>query len=234
MMEDIAPALIDEVNKAFQTEYKNSAKIKRLLERVNSPGATYDDANAYAQEVGDILKRAFERYVSSDALPDGKMYYNIADRLLRETLGTNYTLAADAAEKVQRSLNAAANIGMKPIRPAMEEDRLLNLIDKVSNEEYYDDIRKMIEEALVNYTQSVIDDSVKANAEKQYNAGLSPKIVRKAEPFCCAWCRSMAGTYDYGEILESGDTEVFRRHDFCRCTTTYNPGDGRKSKSVWG
>lgn len=233
-MEDIAPALIDEVNKAFRTEYKNSAKIKRLLERVNSPGATYDDANAYAQEVGDILKRAFQKHISSDVLPDGKMYYNIADRLLRETLGTNYTLAADAAEKVQRSLNAAANIGMKPIRPAMEEDRLLNLIDKISNEEYYDDIRKMIEEALVNYTQSVIDDSVKANAEKQYKAGLSPKIVRKAEPFCCAWCRSMAGTYDYGEILESGDTEVFRRHDSCRCTTTYNPGDGRKSKSVWG
>ena len=233
MMEDIAPALIDEVNKAFKNEYKNSAKIKRLLEKINSPSATYQDANAYAEEVGDILKRAFEKYVSSDALPDGKMYYNIAERLLRDTLGTNYELTADAAEKVQKALNTAANIGIKPVRPELDEDRLLNLIDRIASEEYYDDIRKMIEEALVNYTQSIIDDAVKANAERQYNAGLHPKIVRKAEARACAWCRALEGEYDYGELIAEGNTEVFRRHDACRCTTYYYPADGKK-KNVWG
>lgn len=232
-MDDIAPALIDEVNKAFKSEYKNSAKIKRLLEKINSPLATYDDANAYAQEVGDILKRCFEKYISSEALPDGKMYYNIAERLLRDTLGNNYELVADATDKVQKALNTAANIGLKPVRPEFDEDRLMNLVDRISNEEWYDDIRRMIEEALVNYTQCVVDDSIRANAERQYNAGLRPKIIRKAEARACAWCRALAGEYDYGELIASGNTEVFRRHDACRCTTIYTPGDGKK-KSVWG
>ena len=232
-MDDIAPALIDNVNEAFKKEYKSSAKIKKLLEKINSPGATYADANAYAEEVGDILKRAFQKYVSSDALPDGKMYYNIADRLLRDTLGNNYNLAADAAEKVQKALNAAANIGMKPVRPAIEEERLINIINRISSEEYYDDIRKMIEEALVNFTQSVIDDSVRANADKQYKAGLKPIVTRRAAGGCCAWCRSMAGTYDYSEIKAAEDWEVFRRHDSCRCEVIYDPGDGKK-ETVWG
>lgn len=233
MMEDIAPALIDNVNEAFKKEYRASAKIKKLIEKINSPGATYADANAYAQEVGDILKRAFQKYVSSEALPDGKMYYNIADRLLRDTLGTNYELTADAAEKVQKALNTAANIGLKPVRPELEEDRLLNLIDRIANEEYYDDIRKMIEEALVNFTQSVVDDSIRANADRQYEAGLHPIVTRRAAGGCCAWCRSMAGTYDYSELKEAEDWEVFRRHDSCRCEVIYDPGDGKK-ETVWG
>lgn len=233
MMEDIAPALIEQVNTAFKIEYKTSAKIKRLLEKINSPSATYQDANAYAEEVGDILKRAFEKYVSSDALPDGKMYYNIAERLLRDTLGTNYEITADAAEKVQKALNTAANIGIKPVRPELDEDRLLNLIDRIANEEYYDDIRKMIEEALVNYTQSIIDDAVKANAERQYNAGLRPKIIRKAEAKACPWCRMLEGEYDYETLIAEGFNDVFHRHDACRCTTYYYPADGKK-KSVWG
>jgi hypothetical protein len=229
MMEDIAPALIEQVNKAFKAEYSTSKKIKRLLERIKSADANYVDANAYAEEVGDILKRAFEKFVSSDALPDGKMYYNIADRLLRETLGNNYKLIADASETVQTALNRASDIGMKAIRPEMEEDRLKNLIDRISNEEYYDDIRRMIEEALVNYSQSVVDDSIRANVEKQYQAGLKPILTRKAAGGCCEWCQKMAGTWDYEELKQTWDYyEVFRRHDACRCTIVYDPGDGKK------
>lgn len=234
MMEDIAPALIEQVNTAFAIEYKTSAKIKRLLEKINSPTATYQDANAYAEEVGDILKRCFEKYISSDALPDGKMYYNIADRLLRDTLGNNYGLVADATDKVQEALNTAANIGLRPVRPEMDEERLKNLIDRIANEEYYDDIRKMIEEALVNYSQSVVDDAVKANADKQYKAGLRPKIIRKAEAKACPWCRMLEGEYDYETLIEEGFNDVFHRHDACRCTTYYYPADGRPKENVWG
>ena len=233
-MDDIAPALIDQVNKAFKKEYETSPKIKRLLDRINSPTATYQDANEYAEEVGDILKRAFEKYVSSDALPDGKMYYNIADRLLRDTLGNNYELIADATDIVQDALNAAANIGLRSVRPELDEERLKNLIDRIANEEYYDDIRKMIEEALVNYSQSIVDDAVKANADRQYKAGLRPKIVRKAEAKACPWCRALEGEYDYETIIEDGINDVFHRHDACRCTTYYYPADGRPKKNVLG
>lgn len=41
------------------------------------------------------------------------MYFNIADRILRETLGKNYDLVATASEKVQSQLNKQAGIGLK-------------------------------------------------------------------------------------------------------------------------
>ena len=230
-MDDIVPALIDDINESFRKEYNSSKKIKRLLEKINSPDATYVDANEYAEEVGDILKRAFIKNVSSDVLPDGKMYYNIADRVIRETLGVNYELIADATDKVQGALNKAARIGINPIRPKMEEQRLADLIDYASSAEWYDDIRRRIEEALVNYSQSIVDDAVKDNADFQSKAGLHPKIIRKAEPKCCAWCRNLEGEYNYDELPQ--DSEVFRRHDSCRCQTYYKPIDGKK-KSVWG
>ncbi|MBO4861480.1 MAG: hypothetical protein J5535_01100, partial [Firmicutes bacterium] len=62
------------------------------------------------------------------------------------------------------------------------------------------------------------------NADFHYKTGLSPKIVRTAEAKCCDWCASLEGEYDYP--LE--DTEVYRRHDNCRCIVEYKPGDGRK------
>ena len=78
----------------------------------------------------------------------------------------------------------------------------------------------MLDEPVVNFTQSVVDDSIKKNAECQYQSGLSPKIRRISMGKCCKWCDRLVGTYDYATVRNTGNG-VFRRHEHCRCTVEF-------------
>lgn len=55
----------------------------------------------------------------------------------------------------------------------------------------------------------------KAQADATHNArqsGKRTKVVRKMNGETCAWCESLAGTY------ENPDSEVFKRHRGCDCS----------------
>ena len=81
-------------------------------------------------------------------------------------------------------------------------------------------------EAVVNFTQSVIDAAVKENADFHLKAGLRPKIRRTSTGKCCEWCNRLTGVYDYEAVSDTGN-DVFRRHKHCRCTVEYDAGDGK-------
>jgi len=221
-MEDIAPELINAVTQEFHSAYENSGKIKLLLEKIRKETATYREAQEYSQEVSHLIGTAYEKHVSSAALPDGRMYYNIASRLIPATLDENYSLVVDYAAKVQRSLNERAGIGIKPQIPAKNQDRVDGLVNLASSAERYDDVSDQLLSAVENFSQNVVDESVKANADFHYSAGFRPKIIRKAERKCCEWCAQLAGVYDYPV-----PREIYQRHERCRCTVEYDPGDGR-------
>ena len=74
----------------------------------------------------------------------------------------------------------------------------------------------------------MVDDSIRLNVEAQGGAGLRPRVVRRAEPHCCAWCSALDGSYDYPNVPQ----DVYRRHEHCRCDVTYDPGSGRR-QNVW-
>lgn len=230
-MKDIAPELLQKVQAEFQKQIDASEKIKKFYEKVRDGTATYKDANEFAIEVGEALSSSFGKHISSDMLPDGKMYFNIADRVVRIPLENNYEIVADAAAEVQDLLNQSAGIGIKAIRPEMNKDKVQGIINIVSGSENYDDIAYMLGEPVVNFTQTVIDDAVRANADFQSKSGLSPKIVRKSTGKCCEWCQRLVGVYNYDDVSDTGN-DVFRRHKNCRCTVEYDPGDGTR-QDVW-
>ena len=71
------------------------------------------------------------------------------------------------------------------------------------------------------------DDCVRENAKRREQAGLDTYLVRDAGGGCCAWCAAIAGRYKYADAPD----DVFRRHDHCTCTTTYECG--RMRQDVW-
>ena len=81
----------------FEKKLKKSETIKAFREKVKKKTATYKDANDFAIETGELLADAFQSNLSKEILPDGKMYYNIADRVIRERLEHNYDITAEAA-----------------------------------------------------------------------------------------------------------------------------------------
>lgn len=226
-MEDIAPKLLKKIQDDFKNKFDNSKIIRELYRKVEQGNATYKEANEFAIEVGELLSGSFKKNLSSSVLPDGRMYYNIADRIIRDTLGNNYELVADISTKVQEILNKKAGIGIKAIKPKINEDKVRGIVDIVSGKEKYDEIAYMLGEPVINFSQSVVNDAVRENADFQYKAGLSPKIIRTSTGKCCEWCDKLAGIYDYEAVSDTGNN-VFRRHKYCRCLVEYAPGDGKR------
>lgn len=223
-MEDVSPVLLEKIQKDFQTMFDKSAVISDLYARVRDGTATYKEANEFAIEAGNILASAYGSNLSSDVLPDGKMYYNIAEKIIQPTLNKDYEIISEFAEQVQTSMNEAAGIGIKAIKPEMNQDNMDNIMNRIASEDNFDTVAWMLDAPVVNFCQSIIDDAVRVNAEFHSKAGLNPVIKRKVSGNCCEWCKNLAGAYNYLEDMPDG---IFRRHNNCNCTVEYDPKDGK-------
>ena len=215
-MEDIAPTLLEKLQRSFQSEMNRNQNLSRLYNLVGVGTASYQEAQEFAIEVGKILAKVFEGNISSGILPDGRLYYNIANRIIPPMLENNYNLTAEFAVDVQNIANQTAGITMAAVKPELNQDKVAGIVNIVSGKEKYDEISYMLIDPIINFTQCVVDDTVKANADLQYKAGLSPKIVRTSTGKCCAWCDKLAGVYDYEKVRDTGNN-VYRRHKNCRC-----------------
>jgi len=222
-MEDSAPDLMEMIKKEFENMCSVSDIIAEVMVMIGDEKATYADANAYAIEIGTILSKSYHNVLSSDTLPDGRMYYNIAKRIIVPTMKNNYVLVTGITSMIQGLLNEKAKIGIKAIVPKLNQDRIDGIVNRISVADDFNDISWILQEPVKNFTQSIVDDAIRENAEFHAKSGLQPKIVRKLSGGCCDWCRALAGEYSYPDVPK----DVYRRHNYCRCTVEYDPGDGK-------
>ncbi len=215
---DIAPELLERIRADFLA----------LLGDTQPEADTYTAAAAYAELVGSALAEAFRRNLTADILPDGKLYWNIADRVVRPLLEEDYAKIADAAVAAQQALNRQAQIGIAPQRAVLDADRMNGLLNKLAEAERFEDVAWVLAEPVRTFSRMAVDDALKANVDFQGRAGLRPRVVRIAENGCCKWCSALAGTYDYPHVPK----DVYRRHERCRCRVEYDPGEGRR-QNVW-
>lgn len=230
MADDIAPELLEKVQSDYRKLRENDKELARISERTAAGSADGKDLDAYAVREGELLAEALHRNVSGDVLPNGKMYFNIADRVLPSVLRENYDNVADMSERIIAGMNDRAGIHICAQRPELNEDRVKGLVNLAATADQYEDRRKEIEADVVNFSQSVGTDTVRKNADFQYQSGLSPKIHRTAEGGCCKWCAGLAGTYDYASVKGSG-SDVWQRHRDCRCIVEFDPGNGRRQNA---
>lgn len=221
-MADIAPDMLEAIRAQFSYRMQTDPLIKQLGDVFAAGGGTYEQVNEFAIRAGEILSGAYRMYISEAELPGGRMWYNIADKVLRPTLQDNFRVVADAAERVQSSLNAAAGVGLKAIRPLEPADRIQNLIQKISDYERFGDGEWLLQEPIVNLSQSVVDDAIKRNLDFQGGVGMKARVKRMVVGGCCDWCRAVAGDYEYPDV----PAEVWQRHERCRCIIDYTPRKG--------
>lgn len=224
-MTDIAPELWEKISAEFEEALKNDKEIARLYEKIRSGKATYEEAQIFSQRIGKLSSLALTDNITAEALPDGKMYFNIAERTVRPALERDYELISDVSAEVQASLNEAAGIGMNPVIPEMNEDRVSGLIDKLTEDgKPFDDVRSFLEDPVMNFCQNIVDESVRANAEMHYTSGLTPKIKRIMTGHkACEFCIERAGEFKY----PLPDNRIYQRHENCRCLVLYDPGNGK-------
>lgn len=219
-MIDIAPELLEKIQKTFEEE------TAELREEIKKGVKNYEEAYKYAKKIGEALSKSFGVNITPEILPDGRMYYNIADKVVRPMLETEYDLAVETAVKAQTSANKAAGIGIKAQAAEFDSEKAQGIIDRISSEPF-NDISWILDEPVKTFSKNVIDQTFEKNVEFQGKSGLAPKIVRRASPRACAWCRALAGTYSYPDVPH----DVYRRHENCDCIVEYV--EGGKYRDIW-
>lgn len=227
-MDDIAPHLLKIIQEEFERLYQNNDNVRRLLDVINAGEATYEEANEYAIELGEMLKKCYADSIHASDLPDGMMYFNIAKRTIEPTMQNNFDLISQASVKVQQSLNDTAGIGLQVVAPEINQYKIDSIINKLTSDQF-DKVAFILQEPVAHFSQSIVDDTIKANAELHSRSGLHPKITRKVRGGCCKWCMNLAGTYAYPDDVPD---DVYRRHDNCRCEVLYDPGKGKQVQNV--
>ncbi|MDO5015278.1 MAG: hypothetical protein Q4E28_04935 [Clostridia bacterium] len=228
MAKDIVPELLEKIENEFKNKTSKSKILKEKMEDLKNKKVSHKDSNTFAVELGKLLSETFNDEISADILPDNKMYYNIAKRLIEPNLANNYGLVSNYSMQVQEILNKESKIRIRAVKPELNQDRINGIVNKISE---YDDFKKgkwLLKEPVINFTQAVVDDTIKVNADFQYKAGLRPEIIRKEFGNCCDWCKDVVGKYNYPDVPE----DVYKRHRYCRCTVEYLPGNGKK-RDVW-
>ena len=215
---DMAPELLERIRAEFLAQ----------LGAARPTAQTYADAAEYAELVGNALARAFCRCLTADALPEGRLFWNLADRVVRPLLEEGGSLAAAAAMQGQQALNQQAGLGLAPQQAPLDQEALEGLLNKLAEAPQIQEVAWVLEEPVKTFVRKAVDDTLKANVEFQGKAGLRPRVVRTAESRCCKWCAALAGSYDYPHVPK----DVYRRHQRCRCRVEYDPGEGRR-QNVW-
>lgn len=191
----------------------------------------YEQVQNYAIKVADTISKAVvDRADSSWINQYGTLDYNLCNELITELLKRDYEYVKEACNVAQLALNEGSNIDLKAILPDYDDDRAHSIVWESANKslaEFKRDFPVMTD----NFSQSIVDDAVKKNADFQWKSGLEPKIVRMAEYKCCEWCSKLEGTYLYEDVRDTGN-DVFKRHENCRCKVTYVPSKGN-AKDVW-
>lgn len=208
-VEDIAPGLLKKIDSDF-TGAIEKANLKKAK--------NYAQAYWHAERVGKALTGAFGKEITSDILPDGMMYYNIANRVVRPMLKKAYGMVANSSRQAQDAINQKSGIGLKAIASDLDDDRVQGFCDTLSADTF-ENKSWVLDEPVKTLMRSAVDDTIETNADFQSRAGVSAYIEREAEAGACAWCQELAGRYSYPYGVPD---DIFRRHDNCRCQVNYH------------
>ena len=229
MTEDIVPSLLEAMKRDFKSSYDSNVKIKTLFKKLESDNLSYEEAYDYADELGNLLSQVLKKHISPGQLPDGKMYYNIAQRVMGDVLSNNHELVAIYSQAVQTAINKSAGYNIKALKSELSKDRIDGFVQRLANEEAIDDVTWILDEPVKTFTRATVDDTVQRNAEFNYQLGISAVIERTERYDACSWCKALEGTYAYPDDVPA---EVYMRHDNCRGRVLYRPENKRKAQNV--
>lgn len=228
MVKDVVPELQDQIGTRFRSSILRDRTLQRVGKRIETGRADLSDAHAFAERLGFNLSDALVGTLTQENLPNGTLYYNIAERTVIPALENNYELVNEAATTIQKTIDQQVGIGLGSVRADFPLERIQNLIDKMTADDItYEQVIRWLMEPIVNNSEAFADDYIRANADFRAKAGLQTKITRRVANNCCDWCAAMAGTWIYG----SEPPDIYRRHEYCRCTVTYQ--SDKISQNVW-
>lgn len=200
--------------------------IKSARIKLANMDLTYADVLALADKsgstLGDIIANAILSEYAGRTIPEAD-----ALAIIPPALRKNHEFVSQYIMRLTIAQNRRA--GLPPTSPELEFDSeradgiAVNLARQGVIQSGAD--LKPTADAIATNSMIELDDVTSSAAEIQYEMGIPPTVVRRAESGCCEWCDRLAGEYEYSPNM---DRDVFRRHNNCRCEITYIPGKRAK------
>ena len=193
--------------------------VQKLIGKINSGTATLSDTELYAHWAAVQL---------GVALSDAVCQIDLSDRaaVCKALMLDQYEDINGFVDQVQRELDDRFGIRIAPQRAPFPEERVDQIAHSLQDASKPDDVIQRRARSTATVTRSFHDDRMRSEARFRSEAGLQCYIVREGTG-CCPWCSEMVGRYEYGDEPD----DVFRRHDNCTCSVTYECG--RQRQDVW-
>lgn len=206
---------------AFDTKLATDPQIRVILRKITGGKASFADTEDYAIRTGYLLGLFLSGKIL-DISPEDR------ETLCAALLKNRYTDLNKLLDAVQRAQDKPLGISLNPIKAPFPAERVQqvahSLLDPGVKPEV---IRRRANAPVATVAKSFHDDYIRINAQKRNDLGFKCYLNRVAVNGCCSWCTEVAGRYVYGDH----PADIFRRHDNCDCTVTFE--NGRQRQDVW-
>lgn len=204
----------------------NDKRLTEIMDKISKGTATFKDSAEYSQIVADHMGDVISKNIGNIKIPMGK------EMVCKELLKENIERVDTVFGKVQVSVDEKMGIHLNPVTPPYPTERVNAIAHSLEDPNADDEKVARRGKSSGNVVAARHDENVKANAAWREKAGFDCYLVRDAGGGCCAWCQALEGRYEYA----SAPDDIFRRHDNCTCTVTYECGKMRQdvwSKRTW-
>lgn len=197
-------------------------ELRRISKKIKDGTADFNDTFRYSEIVSKHIGKIMQENIGEITNPLGKQY--VCEALLND----HYDAINDVLGTVQVSLDEELGIHLKPIKAPKPVERIRQIAHSLEDPGVKPEVIKRRAGApVVNTAMSMHDDYIRINAAKRHDMGFKCYLNRVAVSGCCKWCTEVAGRYVYGDHPD----DIFRRHDNCDCTVTFE--NGRERQDVW-
>ena len=197
-------------------------QLRQISKKIKDGTADFNDTFRYSELVSKHIGAVMQAHIGEITNPLGKEY------VCKALLEDHYEAINDVLGTVQVSLDEELGIHLKPIKPPKPLERIQQVAHALEDPGVKPEVIKRRAGApVVNTAMSMHDSYIKINAQKRHDLGFKCYLTRVAVGGCCKWCTGIAGRYVYGDHPD----DIFRRHDNCSCTVTFE--NGRQRQDVW-
>ena len=128
-MEDIAPKLYEKIYKSFTAKTKRNMDIRAFNVKRSEGRAEPEDVSLYARALGECASDALVENIREGELPDGRLYWNIAERVIKPLLEEVHRMVNEEAGEIQKLRDEEKNIHLNPIKADFPEERMRALLN---------------------------------------------------------------------------------------------------------
>ncbi len=206
---------------AFQRRCVLDTLLRSLRKRIDSGSADFSDTAAYAERIANLLGNTLSKHIESIPVSE-------REQVCKWLLQAQYKDINSICEVVQTALDEAQGIHLAPQKAPFPAERVQQIAHSLLDPNVKPEtIQRRANQPVATVAKSFHDDYIKTNAKLRNDLGFKCYLDRVAATGCCAWCTRIAGRYVYGEHPD----DIFRRHDNCSCTVTFE--NGRQRQDVW-